>query len=87
MIFTFHVQTTFFVVMALALLLDIIFDSNNFSGIVILLFLFYLYKAMRKFYRQGRFKTIVKFLFLNVIFFILAVVATIISLIASFAIY
>lgn len=87
LIFAFHVQTTFFVVMGFALLLDIIFDTSYFSGIIILLFLFYLYKAMRRFYRQRRFKTIVKFILLNGIFFILAIAATIISVLASFAIY
>ncbi len=87
LIFTFHVQTTFFVIMGFALLLDEIFNTTYFSAIILILFLFYLYKALRNFYRQGRFKTLVKFLFLNVLFFILAIVATIISVIASLAIY
>jgi hypothetical protein len=50
-------------------------------------FIFYLYKAMRNFYGQGRVKTIVKFILLNFIFFILAGIAAIISILASFAIY
>ena len=38
-------------------------------------------------YGQGRVKTIVKFILLNFIFFILAGIAAIISILASFAIY
>ncbi len=45
---------------------------------------FYLYKAMRKFYRQGRFKTIIKFLVLNffsfIVFIILATLFFLLSL-------
>lgn len=87
LIFTFHVQSTFFVIMAFALIFDYIFDTSSFSGFASLVFLFYLYKAMRKFYKQGRFKTIVKFILLNGIFLTLAVIAAIFSLMASFAIY
>ncbi len=87
LVFTFHVQTIFFVLMGIALILDYIFNWESASGILILLFLFYLYKALKNFYGQGRFKTLVKFVILNGIFLILAVIASLLSLIASFAIY
>lgn len=87
LIFVFHIQTTFFVIMSLALILDSIFKTDAATGIAILIFLFYLYLAMRRFYMQGRFKTLVKFLLLNGIFLTLAVIAAVISLIASFAIF
>ncbi len=87
LIFTFHVQTSFFVMTGLALLLNAIFATESFVGIIILLFLFYLYKALRRFYAQGRFLTFVKFILLNGIFLILALTAAAISLIASFAIF
>lgn len=87
LIFTFHVQTTFFVLLILGFTVDLIFDTNYGTIIILLLFLLYLYKALRKFYEQGRFKTIVKFSLLNGIFFILAVFTTIFALIASFVIY
>jgi len=87
LIFTFHVQTSFFVMTGIALLLDAIFVTDAFVGISLLLFLFYLYKALRRFYAQGRFLTFVKFTLLNGIFLILAVMAAAISLIASFAIF
>ncbi|SKB79596.1 Protein of unknown function [Salegentibacter holothuriorum] len=86
LIFAFHVQTTFFILCALASILDIFLENWAFN-VAIIVFIFYLYKAMRNFYGQGRVKTVVKFILLNFIFFILAGIATIISILASFAIY
>ena len=87
LVFTFHVQTTFFILLSLALFVDYIFPGNWAFILFNFIFAFYLYKALRGFYCQGRVKTIVKFMLLNFIFFILAGIATIISILASFAIY
>ena len=87
LVFVFHVQTTFFVMLLIALPLDHILNTDFFTSAIMFLFVFYLYKAMRKFYGQGRFKTLVKFILLNGIFLTLAMIAAIISLLASFAIY
>lgn len=87
LIFAFHVQTTFFVLMAVAVIFDLVFTIDAILGVASIIFLGYLYLAMRRFYRQGWFKTLVKFLILNGIFFILAIVGVVISLIASFAIF
>ena len=87
LVFIFHVQTTFFLMLLIALPLNLLLNTGFFSTTAIFLFLFYLYKAMRKFYGQGRFKTLVKFILLNGIFLTLAIVAAIISLLDSFAIY
>lgn len=87
LIFTFHVQTTFFILLGIALFLDYVFPGNWAFTTFNFIFAFYLYKALRGFYAQGRVKTIVKFVLLNFIFFILAGVAAIISILASFAIY
>ena len=87
LVFAFHVQTTFFVLYGLAFLIEMIIESGIVFTIVNFTFLFYLYKAMRNFYGQGRVKTILKFILLNIIFFTLAVIATIFSLLASFTIY
>lgn len=87
LVFIFHVQTTFFVLLLIALPLNQILNTEFFTSAAMFLFLFYLYKAMRKFYGQGRFKTLVKFILLNGIFLTLAMIAAIISLLASFAIY
>ncbi|WP_295181923.1 DUF3667 domain-containing protein [uncultured Christiangramia sp.] len=87
LIFAFHVQTVFFVLYSFALILEIVFKWEILTTLANFVFLFYLYKAMRFFYGQKRVKTILKFLLLNLIFFTLATVAAIISLLASFSIY
>lgn len=87
LIFTFHNQTTWFVFFGISILADSVFGTNFITGITIFIFLFYLYKAFRKFYGQGRVKTILKFIIINIIFLTLAIVAAVFSLAASFAIY
>lgn len=94
MVFLFHTQTMFFVLYGLAMLVDAGIelakpgsDSGIATGVATLLFLFYLYKAMRNFYKQGRIKTIVKFLILNSVFFILASFGAFVAFIISFATY
>jgi ribosomal protein L40E len=69
-IFTFITLLVFFIAEKL--------DDNTGWGIwgwvkfiIFLLMFFYLYKAMRKFYRQGRGKTILKFIILNILSIIL----------------
>lgn len=71
LIFGFHSQSMFLLLLIISLIIELIFKIKL-SGLFFLIFLFYLYKAMRNFYRQGRAKTIFKFIFLNTIFFILA---------------
>ncbi len=74
LIFSFHIQSLLFILLIISFLIDSIFDI--FTGwIFVLIFAGYLYKSLRKFYDQGRFKTIVKYIFLNTIFFILAMVS------------
>ncbi|MEP5617499.1 MAG: DUF3667 domain-containing protein, partial [Flavobacteriaceae bacterium] len=73
LIFSFHNQSLLFILLILSLIIDTIFKTSS-SGIFLLVFGFYLYKSMRKFYGQGRFKTIVKYIFLNTIFTFLALV-------------
>ena len=86
LVFTFHTQTVFFILIGISILIGQIIHSSA-IGITLLLFLFYLYKAMRKFYNQGRFKTIVKFLLVNVLFFILASIGSAITLVGSIFIF
>ncbi|MGV6828634.1 MAG: DUF3667 domain-containing protein [Flavobacteriales bacterium] len=87
LIFLFHTQTMFFVLFGVGIILDKILSTDMVTSIMSLLFLLYLYKAMRTFYRQGRLKTIVKFFILNTIFFILAMVGAVFSFAVSFATY
>ncbi|WP_093365248.1 DUF3667 domain-containing protein [Psychroflexus sediminis] len=55
LIFNYNQQTVFLILLFLALTLDFIS-----FWIWLLVYFFYLYKSMRKFYKQGRFKTIFK---------------------------
>lgn len=87
LIFTFHNQTTWFVLFGIAVGINAILDNNFFTWVATLFFGFYLYKAFRKFYGQGRVKTLLKFFIINIIFFTLAFIAAVFSVLASFAIY
>lgn len=82
LIFSFHNQSLLFILLILSFTLDTFFNTDS-SGIFLLIFGFYLYKAMRKFYGQGRFKTIVKYIFLNTIFMILAFFTIIVTFAGS----
>jgi len=82
LIFSFHNQSLLFILLIVSFLVDYIFNTDS-AKIFILVFAIYLYKAMRKFYGQGRFKTILKYIFLNTVFIILASVAAVILIIGS----
>ena len=82
LIFSFHNQTLLFILLIISFLIDAIFNIST-AWLALLVFAFYLYKAMRNFYGQGRFKTIIKYVFLNTIFFILAGIAGLIFILAS----
>lgn len=86
LIFSFHNQALLFILLILSLLLDLVFNLGS-SGVFLMIFGVYLYKAMRKFYGQGRFKTVAKFFFLNTVFFILAILVLMISFTGSIFIY
>ncbi len=87
LVFIFHTQTMFFILFGTTFLIDQITNSEIASSIAMLVFLFYLYKAMRKFYQQRRAKTIVKFLLVNILFFILASIGSFITIIGSLFIF
>lgn len=87
LVFAFHVQSLFFVVLIVTLILDYFLNTSLFTSLAFIVFLVYLYKAMRKFYQQGRFKTFVKFVTLNTLFIILAKFAAIGYAMLSFSMY
>jgi hypothetical protein len=72
LVFVFHTQTVFFLLLVIFILLSIFFTMQNMLWIFILLFLLYLYKALRHFYQQGRLKTLVKYVLLNSYYMFLA---------------
>jgi len=77
LIFSFHNTSLLFILLIISSLIDSVFSLDS-SLFFLIVFLIYLFWAMRKFYHQGIFKTIAKFLFLNGIFFILAITAMLI---------
>ncbi|MEZ4811663.1 MAG: DUF3667 domain-containing protein [Allomuricauda sp.] len=86
LIFSFHNQSLLFILLILSLVLDTIFNVSS-AGIFLTIFSVYLYMAMKRFYGQGTFKTIVKYLFLNTIFTILAMFAVIMLFTGSVFMY
>lgn len=61
--FTFYTQSVFFILVALALAFS---GVRSLGPIAFLLFAIYLFIAMKRFYRQGYGKTILKFVLLNI---------------------
>ena len=86
LIFVFHTQTVFFMLLSIYFLLEI-FGVKPQLWIFTILFLLYLFIAMRKFYNQGYFKTFIKFIFLNICYFIISSIGISIVLLISFALF
>ncbi len=72
LVFVFNVQTVFFILLILFTLFDEIFKTDIGLGLFLLVFLFYLYKSLRNFYKQSRLKTVIKYFILNSVFIILS---------------
>ncbi|WP_243765924.1 hypothetical protein [Polaribacter cellanae] len=86
LIFVFHVQTVFFMLFSIYFLLEI-FGASPALWVFTILFLVYLFIAMKKFYQQGYFKTFIKFLLLNLNYSIIAIIGIVIVFLLSFAMY
>jgi hypothetical protein len=84
LVFVFNTQTVFFLLLIIFYLCSFFFKMDNFGWIFALLFLIYLYKALRYFYEQGRAKTIIKYVLLNSYYMFLALVGFTIVAILSF---
>ncbi|GGD87712.1 DUF3667 domain-containing protein [Planktosalinus lacus] len=87
LVFAFHVQSLFFVLLIITLFFDYFLNTSLFTSLALFAFLIYLYKAMRNFYLQSRFKTFVKFVILNTLFSILATFAAMGYALLSFSMY
>lgn len=78
LVFIFHVQTFFFILLLLNELLSfwaIILQISNFNGLnnwVSLIFLIYLWKALNRFYPARTWVAIVRFMVVNTVYFITA---------------
>ncbi len=88
MIFIFHIFSFVFLGLFICLLPDALIGSDIFMSILLgLIGPFYFYKALRNFYGQGRLLTIIKFVFLNVFFFISANIAATLFFAITAAVY
>jgi hypothetical protein len=88
MIFIFHVFSFVFLAALICLIPDTLIGSNIFFGIVFsLIGPFYFYKALRNFYRESRFISVLKFVLLNGFFLIGATLAAIIFFSLSAVLY
>ena len=72
LVFVFHTQTVFFLLLIIFYLIDFVVELEYMGPIFTLLFLLYLYKALRNFYNQGRIKTIIKYVLMNSFYMFLA---------------
>ncbi len=82
LIFSFHSQSLLFILLILSWLIDTFFGWST-IGFAFWAFAIYLFLAMRKFYGQGFFKTIIKYFFLNTVFTILALFAILLLSVGS----
>ncbi|MFK8105315.1 MAG: DUF3667 domain-containing protein [Saprospiraceae bacterium] len=86
LIFSFHYHAFAFILVSLLILL-----AEYLPDVVIVIFamsiLFYLYKAMRKVYEQGRFKTIVKFCILNLSYLVLFILFIALTFVIGFFLF
>ena len=83
LVFAFHTQTVFFLLLIISTLISLFASYSN-VWIFILLFLIYLFLALKKFYQQGIIKTLVKFLSLNWVYSSLGVIAAMIISVMAF---
>ncbi|MGB5404288.1 DUF3667 domain-containing protein [Robiginitalea sp.] len=82
LVFSFHSQSFFFILLIGSFLIDWIFGVRT-IGWAIFIFSIYLFLSIRRFYGQGWFKTTIKYLFLNTVFVILASIAALVFLVGS----
>ncbi|MEZ4778443.1 MAG: DUF3667 domain-containing protein [Flavobacteriaceae bacterium] len=88
LIFIFHIFGFVFLGMLLLLLPDLLIGEDILTGIFLTLIgPFYFYKALRNFYRQNRFISILKFLILNIVFNISVIVIAILFFAITAATY
>ncbi len=87
LIFVFHTQTVFFILLTIFYLISLFTSNSNITGVFVLLFLIYLFIAMKKFYRQGYFKTFFKFIILNGMYMFLGTIGFVVVAAIAFALY
>lgn len=88
MILIFNIFSFVFLAMLISLIPDSIIGYDVFSGLVFgLIGPFYFYKSLRNFYKENRILTIIKFLFLNWVFWTFATIAAVLFFAVTAAFY
>ncbi|MEM7185852.1 MAG: DUF3667 domain-containing protein [Bacteroidota bacterium] len=88
MIFIFHIFSFVFLALLVSMIPDQIMGTDILSGLLFgIIGPFYFYKALRNFYKENRLITIVKFIFLNFVFFVSANIAAILFFAVTAAMY
>ena len=87
LVFVFHIQTVFFLLFSFFFIIEFFKETSSAATIFLLLFMTYLFVAMKKFYGQGYIKTIIKYILANTMFFILAFLGSIVVSFIAFVLY
>ncbi|MGJ8761044.1 MAG: DUF3667 domain-containing protein [Polaribacter sp.] len=87
LIFVFHTQTLFFLLLSIFYILNIFIKTDSYAGLFLLLFLLYLFLAMKNFYEQSFIKTLFKYLFANVLFMIFTSLGVVFISFIAFALF
>jgi len=87
LIFVFHTQTVFFLLLTLFYIINFITNNGSITALFLLLFLIYLFLAMKHFYKQGSIKTFLKFILINISFFFVSTIGFVFVGLIAFAFY
>ncbi|WP_343328838.1 DUF3667 domain-containing protein [Polaribacter staleyi] len=87
LIFVFHTQTFFFLLFSIFYLINFFKETVNYMSFFALVFLLYLYLAMKNFYGQGYFKTLIKYIFANILFVIFTSLGALFISFIAFALF
>jgi hypothetical protein len=88
LVFSFHTHSFMFIVFSLLIIIDNSFEIPEYITSIFLLFSsLYLFLAMKRFYKQGIFKTILKYSLANILYLVILTLASIFTLMASAVFY
>ncbi|MBK7093585.1 MAG: DUF3667 domain-containing protein [Saprospiraceae bacterium] len=68
LVVVFNLQTVFFIILLISVMIYNLFDNRIILVILNLAYFFYVYKTLRSIYRQGRFLTMIKFMLLTMFY-------------------
>jgi len=74
LVVVFNLQTVFFILMLISVLIYHLFDNRSVMMILNLAYFFYVYKTLRIIYKQSRMLTVIKFMLLTVFYGLLSLI-------------